>query len=152
MPDEDGGGVPDGADLVAVGTAAKMLGCSTVAIKKLAQARNPKVRGLAPGQGRNHSHQWVFVRGDVEQRAILMGRSPTPAMDLRADRDNLVAAYELAEQGRHQEREDRLLAMVADGQRRIAELEAERERLWDALEHGRRQIEALRPTRSVSAT
>lgn len=120
-----------------------MLGCSPAALKKLAQTRQPKVRGLAPGQGRNRSHQWVFVRSDVEQRAALMGRTPTP--DPRADRDDLAAAYELAEEGRHQEREARLVAVVADRERRIAELEAERDRLWDALE-------SLRPRRRELAT
>ncbi len=136
--------MPDGAELVPVGAAAKMLGCSPAALKKLAQARQPKVRGLAPGQGRNRSHQWVFVRGDVEQRVALMGR-PVAHQDLRAEKDNLAAAYELADLGRRQEREDRLSMMVADRDRRIAELEAERDRLWDA-------IESLRPVRKESAT
>ena len=143
-PDQVWGGVPDGADLVPVGAAAKMLGCSPAALKKLAQARQPKVRGLAPGQGRNRSHQWVFVRGDVEQRVALMGR-PVAHQDLRAEKDNLAAAYELADLGRRQEREDRLSMMVAERDRRIAELEAERDRLWDA-------IESLRPLRKESAT
>jgi hypothetical protein len=143
-PDQDEGGVAEGVELVPVGVASKMLGCSPAALKKLAQTRQPKVRGLAPGQGRNRSHQWVFVRSDVEQRAALMGRTPAQP-DPRADRDDLAAAYELAEQGRHQEREARLVALVAEGQRRIAELEAERDRLWDALE-------SLRPRRRELAT
>jgi hypothetical protein len=142
-PDLDDLAVPEGADLIPVGVAAKLLGCSPTAVKKLAQARSPKVRGLAPGQGRNRSHQWVFVRADVEQRARLTGRAPVPP-DPRADRDNMVAAYELAEEGRHREREDRLMAMVAERDRRIADLEAERDRLWDALQ-------SLRPARREAA-
>jgi hypothetical protein len=133
--------------------AARLLGITPSAIRKMVGAQRPSIRGVAPNTGDNPSGKWVVSLSDVEAEARRRGRPLPTAPPLPGERiagDSGLSTDELRLQLMQADLVDALKAQLAEKEARVELLErlvtekdtrlAERDEQIAAL---RRRVRAL---------
>ena len=106
--------------------AARLLGVTPSAIRKMVAAQRPSIRGLAPNTAANPSGKWVVARGDVEEEARRRGRplpQAGPAPVERVAVESGLSTEEVRLQLMQADLVDALKAQLAEKEARIALLE-----------------------------
>jgi hypothetical protein len=107
--------------------AARLLGITPSAIRKMVGAQRPSIRGVAPNTGANPSGKWVVSLADVEEEARRRGRplrplaAPPPVE--RATAESGMSTDEVRVQLMQADLVDALRAQLAEKDSRIALLE-----------------------------
>lgn len=135
--------------------AARLLGITPSAIRKMVGAQRPSIRGVAPNSGANPTGKWVVSLTDVEEEARRRGRPlhqsvPAPPPVERAPAESGLSTDELRVQLMQADLVDALKAQLAEKEARVELLErlvaekdtrlAERDEQIAAL---RRRVRAL---------
>jgi len=134
--------------------AARLLGITPSAIRKMVGAQRPSIRGVAPNTEANPSGKWVVSLADVEEEARRRGRplqpAPAPPPIERVPAESGMSTDEVRVQLMQADLVDALRAQLAEKESRIELLErlvaekdtrlAERDEQIAAL---RRRVRAL---------
>lgn len=106
--------------------AARLLGITPSAIRKMVGAQRPSIRGIAPNSGLNPSGKWVVSLADVEDEARRRGR-PLPqagqAPTERVSVDSGLSTDEVRLQLMQADLVDALKAQLAEKEARVELLE-----------------------------
>jgi hypothetical protein len=127
--------------------AARLLGITGSAIRKMATAQRPSIRGLKPNTALNPSGRWMVSLADVEEEARRRGR-PLPQAGQppveRAPVESGLSTDEVRLQLMQGDLLDALKAQLAEKEARIALLERLVEEKDTRLAERDEQIAALR--------
>jgi hypothetical protein len=107
--------------------AARLLGITPSAIRKMVAAQRPSIRGLAPNTDANPTGKWVVSLVDVEEEARRRGRplqsAATPAPTERGPVESGMSTDEVRVQLMQADLVDALKAQLAEKDSRIELLE-----------------------------
>jgi len=106
--------------------AARLLGITPSAIRKMVGAQRPSIRGVAPNTPDNPSGKWVVSLSDVEEEARRRGRPlqpVAPPLIERAPPDSGMSTDDLRVQLMQADLVDALKAQLAEKDARIELLE-----------------------------
>ena len=134
--------------------AARLLGVTPSAIRKMVGAQRPSIRGIAPNTEANPSGKWMVALADVEEEARRRGRplrqaAPPPPVE-PAPVDSGLSTDELRVQLMQADLVDALKAQLAEKDSRIellerlvSEKEARLTERDEQLSRARRQLRAV---------